>query len=178
MKKLIISLVLVLTTIAEPKIIKLSDKEKNIFLKPNTTEQKNKMLTEILYKDNIIKPKSKERISTAKKYLGTKYKYGASTKSTKRFDCSSFVQRVYKDKKLPRTTRQQINKGTKKSKKTAKKGDLIFFGDSKNYVGHVGIIIDPKKMLMIHASSARGKVVISSYNTKYYKRKYRGVRRV
>ena len=178
MKKLILSMVVVLTTIAEPKIITLDDKEKNIFLKPITKKEKKKILIEILSLDNITKPKSKERITAAKKYLGTKYKYGASTKSTKRFDCSSFVQRIYKDKKLPRTTRQQIKKGEKKSKKTAKKGDLIFFGDSKNHVGHVGIIIDPKKKLMIHASSARGKVVISSYNTKYYKRKYRGVRRV
>ena len=121
---------------------------------------------------------SKNVIKTAKRYLGTKYKYGASTKSTKRFDCSSFVKRVYKNKKLPRTTRQQIKVGKKKSKKTAKVGDLIFFGDSKNYVGHVGIIIDKKKKLMIHASSKRGKVVISSYDTKYYNRKYRGIRRV
>ena len=54
----------------------------------------------------------------------------------------------------------------------------IWFGDSKNYVGHVGIINDKKKKLMIHASSKRGKVVISSYDTKYYNRKYRGIRRV
>ena len=117
-------------------------------------------------------------ISTAKKYLGTKYKYGASTHTTKRFDCSSFVKRVYKEKHLPRTTREQIKHGKKITKSTAKPGDLIFFGDSKHRVGHVGIVLDPKKHLMIHASSAKGKVVISSYNTSYYKRKYRGVRRV
>jgi cell wall-associated NlpC family hydrolase len=113
-------------------------------------------------------------IKTAKKYLGRKYRYG-------RFDCSKFVQTVIKKSKkkiLPRTTRQQIKVGKIVSKNKAKKGDLIFFGDSKHRVGHVGIIINPKKMLMIHNSSAKGKVTISSYNTKYYKRKYRGIRRV
>ena len=68
-------------------------------------------------------------------------------------------------------------KGRYTSKKNSKVGDAIFFGDSKHRVGHVGIIIDPDKKLMIHASSARGKVIISSYDTKYYKRKFRGIRR-
>ncbi len=121
---------------------------------------------------------SSSYIKTAKKYIGTKYHYGASTKTTKEFDCSSFVKRVYKDKHLPRTTREQIKQGKKLTKSKAKPGDLIFFGDSSHRVGHVGIIIDPKKHLMIHASSAKGRVVIGSYNTKYFKRKYRGVRRV
>ena len=113
-------------------------------------------------------------ISTAKQYLGTKYKYG-------KWDCSKFVQKVVKKakhKKLPRTTRQQIKVGKHIKKYKAQRGDLIFFGDSKHYVGHVGIIINPKKKLMIHNSSAKGKVVISSYDTKYYNRKFRGVRRI
>jgi len=115
-------------------------------------------------------------ITKAKHFLGTKYVYGASTHTTKRFDCSSFVKHVYKDKKLPRTTRGQIERGKKKTKVTAEKGDLIFFADSKHYVGHVGIIVNPEKKLMIHASSARGKVVISSYDTAYYNLKFRGIR--
>jgi len=124
--------------------------------------------------DSTSKKSNPDVIKTAKKYLGRKYRYG-------RFDCSKFVQTVIKKSKkkiLPRTTRQQIKIGKVISKNKAKKGDLIFFGDSKHRVGHVGIIIDPKKMLMIHNSSAKGKVTISSYNTKYYKRKYRGIRRV
>ncbi len=117
---------------------------------------------------------SSKRVQEAKKYLGRRYKYG-------KFDCSKFVQTVVKNtdkKKLPRTTREQIKIGKKIPKAKAKKGDLIFFGDSKHRVGHVGIIIDPKNHLMIHNSSAKGKVVISKYNTKYYTKKYRGVRRI
>ena len=117
---------------------------------------------------------SKSIIPEAKKYLGYKYTYG-------KFDCSSFIQKVVKKskgKKLPRTTRKQIKVGKQIPKQKAHRGDLIFFGDSRHYVGHVGIIINPKKKLMIHNSSARGKVVISSYDTKYFRRKYRGVRRI
>ena len=118
-------------------------------------------------------------IVEAKRYIGTRYKLGASTKTTKRFDCSSFVKHVIKKtkhKNLPRTALEQY-KYVKKVKQP-KVGDMIFFGDSKRYIGHVGIIINPKKKLMIHASSAKGKVIISSYKTKYYKRKYRGIGRI
>ncbi len=117
--------------------------------------------------------KQMDPIKVAKKFLGTKYHYG-------KWDCSRFVQKVIKlskNKNIPRTTRQQIKIGKNIKKKNAKKGDLIFFGDSSHRVGHVGIIIDPKKKLMIHNSSAKGKVVISSYETKYYIKKFRGIRR-
>ena len=130
------------------------------------------------HKSNVTFTKStkstKKVIVTAKTRLGRKYRYG-------KYDCSKFVQDVIgktKGIKLPRTTRQQIKIGKKISKKNAKRGDLVFFGDSNHRVGHVGIIIDPKKMTMIHNSSSKGKVVISSYNTKYYNRKFRGIRRV
>ena len=117
-------------------------------------------------------------IKTAKSYLGTKYRLGGNTK--KSIDCSGFTKAVFKTqgKTLPRTSYTQIKRGKKKTKKTAEKGDLIFFGDSSRYVGHVGIILDPIKKTMIHASSARGKVVISSYNTQYYNNKFRGIREI
>ena len=118
-------------------------------------------------------------IADAKRYLGVRYRFGGTSK--KGIDCSAFVQKVHKKngKKLPRTARQQFKiKSKKVSKKNAKKGDLIFFSDSRRSIGHVGIIISTKKKLMIHASSARGKVVISSYDTSYYNRKYKGIRRV
>lgn len=118
-------------------------------------------------------------VSDAKKFLGVRYRFGGTT--TKGIDCSAFVQKVHKKngKKLPRTAHQQFkSKSMKVSKKNARKGDLIFFSDSRRRIGHVGIIIDPKKKLMIHASSAARKVVITSYDKKYYKRHYKGIRRV
>ena len=117
-------------------------------------------------------------IKTAKKYLGTKYRYGASSKTTSKFDCSSFVQRVFKThgKNLPRTSNQQASSGKHINKKNLKIGDLVFFSDSRRRIGHVGIFIGKGKF--IHASSTAKKVIISNLDKKYYKRKYIGARRV
>lgn len=138
-------------------------------------------------KQNIVKvtkksPKlhnSSKVIKTAKKFLGVKYRYGGTTR--KGIDCSAFVKQVFKDHKvsLPRTSRQQFKIGKKVSKSKARKGDLIFFSSKiRGSVGHVGIIIDPKKKLMIHASSGAKKVTISNYGKRYYTRHYKGIRRI
>lgn len=168
MKKMIIALALI-TSIANSKpnlskILKKNSEPITFTTKTTKTTKSNKIKIPKLVKD-------------AKKFIGVKYKYGGTSK--RGIDCSGFVKTVFKKHKvnLPRTTRQQIKKGKRLSKKNSKVGDAIFFGDSKHRVGHVGIIIDPDKKLMIHASSARGKVIISSYDTKYYKRKFRGIRR-
>jgi len=88
---------------------------------------------------------SERVIKTAKTFLGVKYRYGGNSRNG--IDCSAFVKKVYSKhgKKLPRTSREQYRIGRKIKKSCAKKGDLIFFSDSSNRVGHVGIIIDPKK---------------------------------
>jgi len=64
----------------------------------------------------------------AKKYIGTRYKMGASIKTTKMFDCSSFVHRVIKEAKgktLPRTAAEQY-KTVKKVKHPKKRRFGIF----------------------------------------------------
>jgi cell wall-associated NlpC family hydrolase len=118
-------------------------------------------------------------ISKAKKLLGLRYVWGGES-PRRGLDCSAFCRYVFGKNVLPRTSAKQFKskKLKKVSLKNAKPGDLIFFGTRHRYVGHVGIIIDPKRKLMIHASSAKGKVVIGSYATRYFKRKFRGVRRI
>jgi cell wall-associated NlpC family hydrolase len=57
--------------------------------------------------------KSKELIEYAKKFLGIPYKFGGTSPSTG-FDCSGFVQYVYKNClgiNISRTTKEQINDG-------------------------------------------------------------------
>ena len=128
----------------------------------------------------VAKPRSKDKVLvTAKKFLGIKYRYGGTTR--KGIDCSAFVRSVYKKHKvnLPRTSREQFKKGKHIAKHKAKKGDLIFFrGEHSRSVGHVGIIIDPKRKLMIHASSGAKKVTISNYGKSYYRNHYKGIRRI
>jgi len=116
-------------------------------------------------------------INTAKKFLGTRYKYGAA--SSKSTDCSGFTLQVFKKHgtKLPRTSRMQASVGKHVDKKNLQPGDLVFFS-SKNTrnVAHVGIYIGQNKF--IHASSGKHKVVITKLSKNYYRKHYKGARRV
>ncbi len=124
---------------------------------------------------------AKQVVRTAKKYLGTRYRFGASTRTTKRFDCSSFTKHVIKKakgKNIPRTARAQASIGKHINKRNLKPGDLVFFQGTSSHakISHVGIMIS--KTQFIHASSGARKVTISSLNKPYYKKKYFGARRV
>ncbi|WP_400162830.1 C40 family peptidase [Brevibacillus sp. TJ4] len=103
--------------------------------------------------------KADKVISTGKKYMGRPYKFGASKNTTAVFDCSSFVQRVYKEalgKSLPRDSRSQSKVGTKVSKSNLKKGDLVFFKASKNTkstrITHVAIYAGNNQLLHTYGS--------------------------
>ena len=125
------------------------------------------------------KPIKPNKILTiAKSQLGKKYILGGNGK--KGLDCSGFTKLVFKklDVNLPRTARQQFNHGKKIKKHNIKNGDLIFFSDSSRDIGHVGIVLNAEKNLMIHASSAGKKVIITNYNKTYYNNHFKGIRRL
>lgn len=113
-------------------------------------------------------------ISTGKKYLGTPYKFGASTSTTRVFDCSTFTKYVYKKYGiyLPRTSYSQSKVGTYVSRSNLKPGDLVFFYKP---VHHVAIYIGNGKIL--HTYGKPG-VVISSLNSSWWSSHYTTARRV
>lgn len=115
-------------------------------------------------------------ISTAKKYIGVPYKWAGSSPSG--FDCSGFVQYVFKAHgiSLNRTAATQYKHGTFVSKSNLKPGELVFFQNTyKAGISHVGIYIGDGQF--IHASSSKG-VVISSLSSSYYVSHYYGARRI
>ncbi|GEM_PF-943562 len=125
-------------------------------------------------------------ISTAKKYLGVKYKFGAKrySSSNKRFDCSSYVRYIF-DKygvDLPRTARAQARKGTTVSRKSLKKGDLLYFYvpgrfKKEKTIGHVGIYMGNQKM--IHSSpEPKDGVQITNINKSYWKETFVKAKRI
>ncbi|AVQ46058.1 SH3 domain-containing protein [Clostridium botulinum] len=95
-------------------------------------------------------------ISYARQYLGTPYVWGGT--SPNGFDCSGFVQYVYRNAagiSLPRDTYGQIGAGSRVSQDQLQPGDLVFPD-----AGHVGIYIGGGQM--IHASKPGDVVKISS----------------
>ena len=108
-------------------------------------------------------------VSYAKSFLGKPYVWGAQGPSS--FDCSGFTYYVFKNSAnitVPRTSKDQSTYGTTISKKNLKVGDLVFFdtsGSNSGNVSHVGIYIGSNQF--IHASSSKGKVVISDFNNYY-----------
>ena len=118
-------------------------------------------------------------ISLAKSLLGKSYVWGAQGPST--FDCSGFTYYVFKNAAnitLPRVSQDQSSHGTYVSKSNLKVGDLVFFdtnGANDGNVSHVGIYLGNNQF--IHASSSKGKVVISEMSS-YYSGAYVNARRV
>ena len=113
---------------------------------------------------------------TALSFLNTPYRFGGSSENG--IDCSGFVQKVFKEfnLKLPRTAREQYTLGTKVPKGDLQLGDLIFFRTYAKYPSHVGIYIGDNKM--IHASSRNRGVVVSSIDSKYFRKRYLGAKRL
>jgi len=118
-------------------------------------------------------------ISIAKTLLGKPYVWGAQGPSS--FDCSGFTYYVFKNAtniSLPRVSKDQSKYGTYVSKSNLKAGDLIFFdtsGSNNGNVSHVGIYLGNNEF--IHASSSKGKVVISQMSS-YYNAAFVNARRV
>lgn len=113
---------------------------------------------------------------TAYSFIGTKYRFGGTTRNG--LDCSSFVQHVFRelDVTLPRTAREQFHVGNAVAPGDLQKGDLLFFQTYARFPSHVGIYLGNNKM--IHASSRDRRVVISSVDTPYYRSRFIGAKRI
>jgi cell wall-associated NlpC family hydrolase len=116
---------------------------------------------EDLRKHEKIPFTSENVILQARKFLGIPYLWGGT--STKGFDCSGFVQTVFRllNQKLPRDSHQMALVGTSvpfnNHFDNIKPSDLLFFGHPDGKIDHVAIYIGEKRY--IHC---RGKVRISS----------------
>jgi len=105
-------------------------------------------------------------------YLGAPYRYGGTGEGG--FDCSGLVLRVYAGLgvRLPRTARGQY--AALPPARGLRPGDLVFFSFSGKRIDHVGIYLGRGRF--VHASD-RG-VVIEALDLPWYRRAYRGARRV
>lgn len=128
------------------------------------------------YSKEVMSDKAKELIAEAEKYLGIPYVYGGTTPAG--FDCSGFMQYVYKNCgiTLTRVSRDQYAKnGVAVAKSDLQPGDLVFFGTNGN-VSHVGMYTG--KGMMIHSPSTGKSIMYTSIETDYYVSHYIGAKRV
>lgn len=145
----------------------------NIFFIPKTH------ITNIKeYPINNIPKHINENINTAKKrtqiiafaytQIGKPYVWGGA--GYRGYDCSSLTQLAYKEIgiDIPRTSKDQHLRSTKKVPKDIKIGDLVFFKSSGTGVNHVGIYMGDD--LFIHASNSNKRVVIDSLSSPYFAR--------
>ncbi|MFV8826369.1 peptidoglycan-binding protein [Alkalihalobacterium sp. APHAB7] len=112
-------------------------------------------------------------IADAAGLVGTPYVWGGTT--PKGFDCSGFVQYVFKNQgvNIPRTVAQQWAAGTSVSKPSV--GDLVFFETISSGPSHNGIYIGNNQF--IHSGSSTG-VIVASLNNSYWAPRYLGAKRV
>ncbi|SMO93113.1 NlpC/P60 family protein [Gracilimonas mengyeensis] len=110
-----------------------------------------------------------------KDWKGVPYLLGGS--GYQGIDCSAFMQVIFEDyllKKIPRTTKEQLDVGTPVSKSQLKAGDMVFFKTGRRTF-HVGVMMD--EQLFLHASTTSG-VTTSDLSHKFWEETYLTARRV
>lgn len=116
-------------------------------------------------------------IETGLRYLGTPYVFNSSPYQTNTFDCSSFMQYIFKRNgiTLPRNSRQQYQAGVTVPYSNIQRGDLLFFTTPQRMnregierVGHVAIYIGQGRML--HTSRNEGRVCVVQFDSEWKER--------
>ncbi|MFE4709470.1 MULTISPECIES: C40 family peptidase [Paenibacillus] len=125
--------------------------------------------------------KGQSIVNLGKKYMGVRYEFGASTSSTRTFDCSSFTKYIFGKYgvNLPRTSVAQSKVGKAVSKANLRVGDLVFFSSGSRANGknvtHVAVYAGNGKILHTYGSPG---VTVSDLNSGNWKRTYLKARRV
>lgn len=164
-----------------------STKNKRVVTKKTRTTKRIKKTTKTASSNTTTYPTAKAHaisgkiINHAKKFKGTRYKYGGTTKSG--MDCSGLIYTSFKkeDIIMPRTTSTLKSYGDWVDLKEVREGDLLFFATKKNSrnVNHVGIVTASRtgKVEFIHSTTSRG-VIVSELSEKYWYYAFVQARRV
>lgn len=122
--------------------------------------------------------KGEEIVAYAKTFLGCDYVYGGT--SPDGFDCSGFVQYVYKHfgYSVSRSSSSQANDGREVSLENLAPGDILIFKAYNDYsrIGHVGLYIGNNQF--IHANDEKTGVIITSLSYGKYPERFVCGRRI
>lgn len=160
--------VVVEKTLAVEKAIALE----GAFVKEKFENKELSMVHDAVFVDQLI--------SRASENMGTRYRSGGTT--TEGFDCSGLMCYTFanSDIKLPRSSAEMAEFGSKIDIQNAQKGDLIFFKTrGSGRINHVGMVVEvlDGEIKFIH-SATHGGVIISSTKESYYERNLVQVNRV
>jgi len=114
--------------------------------------------------------------SVSDPWIGTRYRSGGNGENG--FDCSGFVNRIYRtfDVALSgRSSPSYWTQGESVDESDLQPGDLVFFSDHTRRIGHVGIYLE--NGTFVHASVQSG-VIVSDMEERYYRKRYKGARRI
>ncbi|MNY24277.1 Murein DD-endopeptidase MepH precursor [compost metagenome] len=124
------------------------------------------------YSSSVLSAKkADELIALGSKFLGTPYEFGAAAGQTNTFDCSSFVQYLFKNVlslNLPRVSYDQALQGKVVGIDEIRKGDLLFFTARGLDIGHVGIYAGDGQILQTYSPELG--VHFTSFDEKWQKR--------
>ena len=152
-----------------------------------TTKQKQKQQPETVQnydRSPEVEPEDKKLfkvVKNARKFEGTRYKYGGTDK--RGMDCSGLIYVSFLEEgiSLPRTSRAMSLQGERLYLKDVNVGDLLFFETNKNrkVINHVGLVVEVNNtgIYFIHSSTSRG-VIISSLSESYWYNNFVMARRV
>jgi cell wall-associated NlpC family hydrolase len=108
----------------------------------------------ILANSSSSKKRARAALATGRQYIGVPYVWGGSTPDG--FDCSGFVQYVYRKHgvPLPRTSRQMAHAGERltPSINNLREGDLMLFRGRDGVISHVALYAGRNRIL--HSSSS------------------------
>lgn len=110
--------------------------------------------------------------------VGTKYKFGGSSRETG-FDCSGFVRHLFDvvlQTPLPRTSYEMSRLGDKVMLADLEVGDLVFYNTLKRAYSHVGMYIGDGRF--IHSPSRGRSVEIVDMKDRYWATRFNGARRL
>ena len=115
-------------------------------------------------------------VERARSFAGTAYRAGGA--SPDGFDCSGFVQYLYRQAgvSLPRTASEQFDVGLEVETRRLAPGDLVFYRTEGRRVTHVGVVVGDGTF--IHAPNTRSRVRIDRLDGRYWQERYAGARRI
>lgn len=163
----------IITEAADSEAVDLIEKAKSILKERKLARERAQQSTSGSFA-GAASVSSNAIVNKAYQYLGVPYVWGGTSPSG--FDCSGFIQYVYKTQgvSLPRVSRGQAASGSYVSISNAQPGDILYFGQSS--VTHVGIYIGNNKMIHAPRPGKRVEIVDIGWHVRNYRIK--GARRI